>query len=180
MMGHKFMNVFLLILPICAFCGTDVSEIDALFKTKQIAVTEGHLTQAQSKQFSQCLKKYPHIRSIMEIGFNAGHSCEWFFKNVQGLDLFYSFDIAQHPYVAIGRQFFERDARFKDRFRFVPGNSLDTVPQFSRLHPHMKFDLIYIDGGHQYEVCLGDIVNCKDLAHVNTIVWIDDYNYYSV
>ncbi len=43
------------------------------------------------------------------------------------------------------------------------------------LNPDEKFDLVFIDGGHTYECFLSDLQNCKQLAHEETIVIIDDY-----
>ena len=40
--------------------------------------------------------------------------------------------------------------------------------------PDKKFDLIFIDGGHTYDVAKTDIMNCKKLAHKDTIVVMDD------
>jgi len=34
--------------------------------------------------------------------------------------------------------------------------------------------MIFIDGGHEYNTAIGDLKNCLDLAHENTIVILDD------
>ena len=39
------------------------------------------------------------------------------------------------------------------------------------------FDLIFIDGGHDYNTAESDLLNCKNLSHKNTIVIMDDTVY---
>ena len=85
-----------------------------------------------------------------------------------------SFDINHHPYTPVAVEYFRQT--YPDRFTFVQGDSMKTVPEYSKKFPDQKFDLIYIDGGHSYELCLNDIINCKKLAHPNTSVWVDDYH----
>ncbi len=58
--------------------------------------------------------------------------------------------------------------------KFNPGDSTITIPKFIK-DTNEKFDLIYVDGAHTYNVCKSDIENCKKLAHPKTILWIDDY-----
>ena len=43
-----------------------------------------------------------------------------------------------------------------------------------KIHNKMKFDLIIIDGGREYENVLSDIRNCKSNAHRETIIIITD------
>ena len=56
----------------------------------------------------------------------------------------------------------------------IIGDSTVTVPEFIKDHPDSKFDLIFIDGGHTYDIATKDIMNCKVLAHADTIVVMDD------
>ena len=52
----------------------------------------------------------------------------------------------------------------------IIGNSLDTIPKFNN---DKKYDLIFIDGGHEYNISYNDLKN-KRLAHSDTLVIMDD------
>ncbi|MBA3721550.1 MAG: class I SAM-dependent methyltransferase [Parachlamydiaceae bacterium] len=138
------------------------------------SVNEGYMTEQQKNQFSEQLKKYPEIKSIGEVGLNAGHSTENFFQNCPNLKKLVSFDINMHPYTNVAVEYFFK--KYKDRFAFVPGDSLIKVRAYAKNNPNEKFDLIYVDGNHTYSYCLNDILNFKSLAHPETILWVDDYN----
>ena len=69
------------------------------------------------------------------------------------------------------------DYKFPHRHRLIIGNSLDTIPQFHKDNPNFKFDLLFIDGGHEYDVAIGDLINCKNVAHKNSLVILDDTTY---
>lgn len=134
---------------------------------------EGFCTKTQREVFAADLKNLQHVKSVAEIGFNGGHSCEIFFNGLN-LEKFVSFDLNTHPYVAVGVDYIKK--RFGERFQIITGDSNRTVNEFANAHSNEKFDLIYIDGGHSYECCYNDIINCRRLAHGRTIVWVDDYN----
>ena len=116
------------------------------------------------------LTKRPNIH-VMEIGFNAGHSAETFLQNNPLLDLV-SFDLGDHDYITTSKSYI--DATYPGRHTLILGGSRETVPRFIADNKDVKFDVIFIDGGHQYEIATADIENCFHLAHKDTIVMLDD------
>lgn len=135
-------------------------------------VNEGYMTNAQKLQFNQRLTSYTNVKRVVEIGFNAGHSCENFFLNLKNLEKLVAFDINTHPYTKVGVEYMTR--KYKDLFEFVQGDSLVAVPKYANDNQE-KFDLIYVDARHTYYNCLNDIINAGGLAHPGTILWVDDY-----
>lgn len=135
---------------------------------------DGYMSPAQKRQFSRQLARYPRIRRIAEIGFNAGHSAEHFFAERPELELLLSFDMNNYPCTRHAAEYFYHT--YKNRFALVPGDSLATIPELHRQHPALRFDLIYIDGCHRFEWAVGDVMNAQTIAHDQTIVWIDDVN----
>ncbi len=132
----------------------------------------GYITPAQKEQFTKQLAKHPHLRKIGEIGFNAGHSAEHFFSFCELLEHFFSFDMNAFPYTAHAVQYFYN--AYPNRFTFIMGDSLVKVPEIHRMFPDLKFDLIFIDGCHRFDWVMGDIMNARQLATPDTLLWIDD------
>jgi predicted O-methyltransferase YrrM len=116
------------------------------------------------------LTNKPHI-NIMEIGFNAGHSAEIFLQNNKNSTLT-SFDLGIHNYVSTAKEYI--DATYPNRHTLILGDSNQTVPIYLANNKDAKFDFIFIDGGHDYEIAKADIENCFHLAHKDTIVAMDD------
>lgn len=138
------------------------------------SVNEGYMTESQKQQFVSWLQFHPHIKKIAEIGLNAGHSAENFFLHCPALTKLISFDIQKHAYTKAATEYLAK--KYKERFLFIPGDSVTTVQEFAKKSADPICDLIYIDGGHSYETVVQDIVNCKDLAGKETVLWIDDFH----
>jgi len=131
---------------------------------------EGH-TENVKEQQEELIKLSKDVKTVMEIGFNAGHSAELFLKNNPELTLT-SFDIGDHNYVLTGKQYI--DKTFPGRHTLIIGDSTMSVPKFIKDHPEIKFDLLFIDGCHEYEIAKADLENCRHLAHKDSIVVMDD------
>lgn len=94
-------------------------------------------------------------KTVCEIGFNSGMSaCAMLLAGAA----VYSFDEGKWSCVQPAVDYLEN--RFHGRFHMLPyGDSTLTVPMFLRDFPEITFDLALVDGGHDYETALADIVN---------------------
>lgn len=135
---------------------------------------EGYATCTQLAQMSTRLDSYTNIKRVVEIGLNAGHSADNFFRSCKTLEMFVSLDLNAHPYTKYASEYLQ--AKYGTRFIFIPGDSHRTVFEIASKESSKKFDLIYIDGDHSYMGCRSDIENCKVLAHSGSYLWIDDYD----
>lgn len=117
------------------------------------------------------LAQQPGVKRIAEIGFNAGMSSYAFlYANPDATVV--SFDIGEYDYGPSAKDII--DEEFPGRHELILGDSTKTVPEYHAAHPEEKFDLIFIDGGHDYEIAKADIKNMRKLATKNTIVVTDD------
>ena len=150
-----------------------MSRLVNFLQHNNIKVTEGY-TQLNNKQcleIIKILKENNNSKLIMEIGFNAGHSAELFLENSNAY--VYSFDLGTHfhQYLKHGKNFINKI--FPNRHTLVIGDSTIMVPDFAKKN-NIIFDIIFIDGGHDYEIAIADLINCKQLSNANTIVIMDD------
>ena len=114
-----------------------------------------------------CISLKPN--SILEIGFNAGHSANLFLGSCNGEMI--SVDLAEHEYVVKCKAGI--DSIYPGRHTLIVGDSLNALPSLQKsLSP--TFDLIYVDGGHSYEIAKHDLINSKKLSHAKTLVIMDD------
>ena len=150
------------------------NSLEEFFKSNNIEITEGSCnnTTKQYNELKKICNENSNANKILEIGFNAGFSAELFLKNTNSY--LYSFDIGEHfnSYLKFGKMFINH--KFPNRHTLVFGDSTESIPRFIENNFDIKFDIIFIDGGHDYEIAIADLINCKKLSHSNTILIMDD------
>jgi predicted O-methyltransferase YrrM len=145
--------------------------ISEYFNNLGVRFIEGYSQQVpQQVEDLISLTNKPNIK-VMEIGFNGGHSSEIFLQNNPDLTVL-SFDLGKYNYVALGKEFI--DTTYPNRHTLIVGDSTKTIPVYLQNNKDAKFDVIFIDGGHEYEISKKDLENCFHLAHKDTIVILDD------
>jgi glycosyltransferase involved in cell wall biosynthesis len=112
-------------------------------------------------------------KTILEIGFNAGHSCLLYLMSnpTSTVELF---DIGWHAYT---RPCFEYlDSQFPGRIKIHYGDSRQTLPEYISKNVGRTFDLIHVDGGHDEPVVRSDILNVMHFCRPDTVIISDDDN----
>ncbi len=145
-----------------------MSLLDKYLNDRGLVVYEGYSQQVPG-QVERLIQLCKGAKTIMEIGFNGGHSADIFLKHSDATVV--SFDIGSHGYVTAAKEYI--DITYPGRHSLVLGNSLQTIPAFVG----GPFDLIFIDGGHDSSIAIADLANCRRLAHKDTLVLMDDTMY---
>ena len=134
---------------------------------------EGNSNEVPEQQ-KDLMKLTANVVHIMEIGFNAGHSADLILKNNPKAQLV-SFDLGCHDYVLVAKEYI--DKTYPGRHRLILGDSRSSVKNFIKENPNQIFQVIFIDGGHEYSIAQADLNNCKRLAVRDTLVLMDDVIY---
>jgi hypothetical protein len=148
--------------------------LSSFFKSRNIKITEGfvqNLIEQSNRLKNLFPKKYVSTIRVLEIGFNGGHSSELFLSLNNSIHVT-SFDLGIHKYTKFGEQYIKQ--RFPSKHTMVYGNSIETIPKYILQYPNLKYNYIFIDGGHDYNTAKADLVNCRSFANKNTIVIMDD------
>ena len=155
-------------LTACGFYNYRFDSINEFLNFNGIVPIEGNSNQIP-EQLHDLTVLSKNVKSVLEIGFNAGHSTEIFLKNK--VSKVVSFDLGEHFYVKEVKNYI--DYTYPGKHTLILGDSTKTIP----CYPEEKFDLIFIDGGHQLEIARQDLLNCKRFAHSETILVMDDIVY---
>jgi precorrin-6B methylase 2 len=97
------------------------------------------------------------VKTILEIGFNAGHSSVLMLDACSAVKVT-SFDIGSSV-VWVGKKYI--DTVYPGKHQLIVGNSNKMIPLFQC---EKKYDLLFIDGSPEYSFVLNDLINCKRLS----------------
>ncbi len=144
--------------------------VDKFLKDRGFTELEGNCYSCPL-QVEQLRRLTTNSHKVMEIGFNGGHSAEVFLSNPQVT--LTSFDLGMHNYVYPAKSYI--DKMYPNRHTLIIGDSRVTLPEY--IKNNTTFDVIFIDGGHDYDIAKSDLENCFYLSHSDTIVIMDDTVY---
>lgn len=147
------------------FCAFKKNTLNNFLMKMNVTIIEGYSQQLIEQ--TNLLKYFAKdAKNILEIGFNGGHSAEIFLDNSKGN--LTSLDLGCYNYVFKGKEYIDRT--YPGRHKLVIGDSRKTIKEL----PLEVFDLIFIDGGHDYDIAKSDLYNCKSFSNENTIILMDD------
>lgn len=113
-------------------------------------------------------------KSILEIGFNAGHSACCFLNAAPNAKMV-TFDLCrwdtEQPALEVLQKYFD--------ISLVKGDSSKTIPEFFNGND-VKFDLAFIDGGHTHDIPYKDMINTKNQINSGGLLIVDDFGVGSV
>lgn len=138
------------------------------FLSRTMVESEGHIFPTEyTIEALKTIYKHTDAKSVLEIGFNAGHSA---FTVLSLFDYvtYHSVDIAQYEHTEINAA--ALSDMFPERFSFEKINSqhLDTEVL-------SRYDMVFVDGDHSVEGASMDLQKCNE-AGVKWIL-VDDYQY---
>lgn len=135
-------------------------------KGNGISQVEGHTGQVPDvyPAIKKVLSDY-NVRTIFEIGFNAGHSSTFFLE--AGMVVI-SLDVGVHDYIHFAKEFI--DEQYPRKHRLIIGDSTVKLPEIIKTEK-LTTDLIFIDGGHDFDIAMADLKNGKKIAK---LVMVDD------
>jgi hypothetical protein len=144
--------------------------IDTSFLPKPI---EGHMqVQDNVVLLWKQIKNLTKFKNLIEIGFNVGHSSTIILSMFDDVNIT-SFDINRNERTTQGAD--KVKEKFGQRHQFFAYNTLNLRQDLNnKKFSFLPADLIFIDGGHTFDVALNDIMIAKE----NNIryVLVDDSN----
>lgn len=147
-----------------------LDELRKFLRGRRRLVLEGSATPEQLAYLMRLVRR-EDARLVAEVGFNAGFSSLAFLRSSGNVRVV-SFDIGLHPYVADAKAYI--DDAFPGRHELVHGDSRKTIPAYYEANQSVRFDLVFVDGGHQYEVARADLLNLQPLSRRGAAVVMDD------
>jgi hypothetical protein len=144
--------------------------INAYLRSRKHGALEGNTGLCQAK-LNLLARLSASATNALEIGYNAGHSADCLLSANPLLKLT-SCDLGEHPYVFDA----QRLTAFlhPGRHTLILGDSTKVLPEHT---PEKPYDLIFIDGGHAYDVAHSDMVHALRLAAPGACIIMDDTIY---
>lgn len=109
------------------------------------------------------------IKTVCELGFNAGHSALLVLETLQHAQV-YSFDLGDAPFTEANSA--RMQSIYKERFTYIKGDSMETIPLYQ--NKNISCDAVFADGAKDFQHRYKDIKNFRALSSHNALVFMDE------
>lgn len=123
----------------------------------------------------QFLHQLPHAPSVLEVGVDRGVSfltLAMFLARTKPEFLAVGIDVLVQEQVNI--MLANMDLQPKQSAYLISGNSLQVLPKM--VDQGMKFDLVLLDGDHNYHTVAAELPQLERLVHPHSAIIVDDYD----
>lgn len=135
--------------------------------------TEGGATNDEFAFLSMVASALKGNATLCQTGFNYGTSALAFLCATPPGIRVRSWDLGDHSYVARAGELIEE--RFPGRHELFLGDSTQSLKEAAARGDLKGCDMVFVDGGHSFDVCLADITNFRQLlSNPNAMVLVDD------
>lgn len=147
------------------------SELNTYLKDRNVKIKQGYISDMFhyhcifDKELKTLLKNRENCRNVLQIGFLAGHSAEYFL-NISKLIQVTSIDIGGFQSVQAGNKYIQE--KYPNRTELKIGKSCDILEDM--LSKKQVFNIILIDGSFDYNDIKKDIESCKHFSNKDTIL----------
>eukprot|EP01062_Namystynia_karyoxenos_P063754 TRINITY_DN56556_c0_g1_i1.p1 TRINITY_DN56556_c0_g1~~TRINITY_DN56556_c0_g1_i1.p1 ORF type:complete len:465 (+),score=72.23 TRINITY_DN56556_c0_g1_i1:66-1397(+) len=158
-----------------------------LYMNVTVEVT-GHIWMypRQAQYYHQVISDLPNGTQMCEAGFGSGLSTLGYLRANRGIRLItfdlwddtqgrFGFDPVLHQRKVVAEA--ELLRHFSDRWTLVKGNSFVTIPQFFERNPHVRCDVVHVDGNHTRGGVLTDLAFFQPQVAPSHLVLMDDLQY---
>ena len=133
--------------------------------------SEGSSVPDQIEYYTNLIQNNLNIKTVLEIGFNAGISAAAFLAARPDIQVV-SLDIGYHIHVLNAKIIIDKN--FPGRHTLIIGDSTTTLPFLEGIFGARPVDLIMIDGGHIRPVPKLDLENSLHWCGPETLILFDD------
>lgn len=111
--------------------------------------------------------------TVCQTGFNRGRSALAFLAAHPAVRVA-SFDLGDHPYVKVARNWIDDRPEFAGRHDLYLGNSAYAIPRAVKQRQLARCDMVFVDGNHMEEGALYDMYEFAFVAAPGAKMLIDD------
>jgi len=135
---------------------------------------DGSIHSTNRAELAFFLSRDPSIKTVCETGFNVGTST-YIWLSSPHIEKVWSFDLnIQIPTKKMAHDYLQN--KFPGKLFVTEGDSTKTLPKFVDTHPDVECDLIFVDGGHIFDIPELDLRNMRRMTpKTGAFVLADDY-----